>query len=249
VNRAAAIQALGGLALAPAPARAGGGVPVFMLHHVNDTRPASPIALGLTFPTEHFEELLRYLAAHRIATMTAGELVDTIRRGHLSLPGAHPAVVVLTFDDGYADAATVVFPLLRRYGMRATFFVNDGTLGLRGHMSYRDLRTLHAAGCEIGAHGMHHLDLTTLSREEQLHEAGDCVARIARYTGIRPVSYAYASGSYNATTLSVMREIGMQSAWTEIVGPVRDLRHPYQMPRLRIARDTSTSQFAAMAAT
>jgi peptidoglycan/xylan/chitin deacetylase (PgdA/CDA1 family) len=239
MNRADALRTIAA-AFAQAPA---GGVPVLMYHHVNDTNPTASIARGLTLPTEAFEAQLRWLVEHRVTTLTAAELVDTVERGQLPQRAA-----VLTFDDGYADTATIVAPLLQRYRARATFFVNAGTIGLRGHVTYRALRAMQAAGNEIGAHGMHHLDLATLDRQDQLREAGDCVERIARFTGVRPVSYAYASGAYNATTLALMPEIGIRSAWTEHSGRVRDLRDPYQMPRLRIARDTTIHEFAAMVA-
>ena len=223
------------IALAAPPS----GVPVFMYHHVNDTTPTSRIALGLTLPTASFEAQLRYLAQKRISTITAAELVDALGRDQ------HPErSAVLTFDDGYADCATIVAPLLARYNARATFFVNAGTIGLRNHLTWKDLRAMRKAGNEIGAHGERHLDLSTLSRNGQLHEAGDCVARIERYTGVRPISYAYASGAYNATTLAVMHEIGITSAWTEHTGYAKDVRNRYEMPRLRVARDTSLAGFA-----
>ena len=233
MNRADFLGIAATLAFAPS------GVPVFMYHHVNDLTPSSQIALGLTLPTASFEAQLRYLAENKIATITAQQLVEALSRAE------HPArTAVLTFDDGYGDCASIIAPLLARYQARATFFVNAGTIGLRNHLAWKDLRALHAAGNEIGAHGMRHLDLSTLSRNEQLHEAGDCVARIERFTGVRPVSYAYASGAYNATTLAVMREIGIRSAWTEHTGRAQNLRDPYEMPRLRVARDTSLAGYA-----
>ena len=243
MNRRTALSIIGcGVAALPASARAAAsGVPVFMYHHVNDTTPKQPLALGLTFPTPQFEAHLRYLATHKIVTMTAGELIDVLDRGHLP-----QRVAVLTFDDGYADAADVVTPLLARHGARATFFVNAGTIGLRNHLTWRNLRAMRSAGNEIGAHGMYHLDLSTLDRAGQMHEAGDCVARIERFIGFRPVSYAYASGAYNSTTLSVMRSIGIRSAWTERSNWVRDDRNPYEMPRLRISRDTPLQGFASL---
>ena len=244
MNRRAALTFISsGLVVASSRAvrAAGGGVPVFMYHHVNDTEPTAALALALTFPTEQFERQLQYLKAHKIGTMTAGELVDALSRGHRP-----ERVAVLTFDDGYADAATVVTPLLAKYGARATFFVNAGTIGLRNHVTWRYLRAMRAAGNEIGAHGEYHLDLTTLDRTGQMHEAGDCVARIERFIGFRPVSYAYASGAYNAVTLSVMRSIGIRSAWTEHSGYVHDARDPYEMPRLRISRDTPLQSFESL---
>jgi len=235
------IEAIAAIAstLVAAPYR---GVPVFMYHHVNNTIPSSALALGLTLPTASFEAQLRYLARNKITTLTAGELVDALSRNERP-----QRAVVLTFDDGYEDSSTVIAPLLAHYGARATFFVNAGTIEHRNHLSWREMRALRAAGCEIGAHGMHHLDLTTLDRDGQLHEAGDCVARIERFLGVRPVSYAYASGAYNETTLDVMREIGIHSAWTEHVARATNVRHPYEMPRLRITRDMTVDGFAALA--
>jgi peptidoglycan/xylan/chitin deacetylase (PgdA/CDA1 family) len=242
MNRARALATIAAVSVAR-PAIAASGVPVFMYHHVNDTEPENAIARGLTVPTQQFAAQLRLLVERRIQTITAAELVDALRAG--SVP---QNVAVLTFDDGYADAATVIAPLLRLNAARATFFVNGGTIGLRNHVTWRDLRTMRAAGNEIGAHGEHHLDLTTLDRNGQLQEAGDCVERIARYTGFRPVSYAYASGAYDATTRSVMQQIGIQSAWTEHTGRVRDLARPFEMPRLRVARGTTPAEFSAMLA-
>lgn len=236
MNRAQAIATLAATLIPQAP-----GVPVFMYHHVNNTIPPSALALALTLPTPSFEAQLRYLASHKITTLTAGELVDALSRGE------HPQrAVVLTFDDGYEDSSSVVAPLLQRYGARATFFVNAGTVEHRNHLSWRQMRAMRAAGNEIGAHGMHHLDLTTLDRAGQMHEAGDCVDRIERFLGVRPVSYAYASGAYNATTLEIMREIGIHSAWTEHVARATNVRHPYEMPRLRITRDMTVDGFAAL---
>jgi peptidoglycan/xylan/chitin deacetylase (PgdA/CDA1 family) len=51
------------------------------------------------------------------------EAVAGLRRG--TLP-SRPACV--TFDDGYADNATVALPLLRRHSVPATFFVTTGYL-------------------------------------------------------------------------------------------------------------------------
>jgi len=239
MNRSEAIATIVAPLIARAETR---GVAVFMYHHVNDTIPKSALALGLTLPTASFEAQLRYLASNKFTTLTAAELFDALSRGE------NPQrAVVLTFDDGYEDCSTVVAPLLAHYGAHATFFVNAGTIEQRNHLRWRQMRAMLAAGNEIGAHGMHHLDLTTLDRSGQLHEAGDCVARLERFLGTRPVSYAYASGAYNATTLDVMREIGIHSAWTEIVGRARNVAKPYEMPRLRITRDMTVDGFAALA--
>lgn len=53
-------------------------------------------------------------------------LAEAVRRlAERSLP---PRAACLTFDDGYAEDAEVVLPILQRHGMPATFFVASGFL-------------------------------------------------------------------------------------------------------------------------
>jgi len=56
--------------------------------------------------------------------------------------------------------ATVVTPLLRKYGDTASFYVSAGFIGDGAHANWAQLRAMRAAGMEIGCHGTHHLDLT-----------------------------------------------------------------------------------------
>ena len=72
-----------------------------------------------------------------------------------------------------------------------------------------------------------------------------CIATIERYTGVRPRTYAYPSGQYDAATLQVMRANGIEAAFTMQYGLVRTLNRPYQMPRVRINRTTAETTFEA----
>jgi peptidoglycan/xylan/chitin deacetylase (PgdA/CDA1 family) len=68
-----------------------------------------------------------------------GEAVERLRGGRMARP-----VACLTFDDGYADNAEVALPILRRLGVRATFFVSTGFLG--GGCMWND-RAIEAIRC------------------------------------------------------------------------------------------------------
>ena len=243
---AAAIAIAIAIAVTFAPVRGAEwpGVPVLMYHRVDAQIPPDAVGRDLTVEPGAFEAQLRFLRAHGIRSITADALVRELARGR------KPArSVVLTFDDGYADAATTALPLLVKYGARATFYVSSGFIGTPRHLSWKQARALRAAGMEVACHGTEHLDLSTLDRAGQLREAGGCMRRFARYLGgAAPITYAYPAGKYDATTFAVMRALGIRAAFTERPGVVTGLARPFELPRRRIRHDDTVEQFGILAA-
>ena len=224
--------------LATAPAA---GVPVLMYHKVDAHTPPGAVGRSLTLEPAAFAAQLAWLRAHSIRTLTMNELADALARGE------HPRhAVVLTFDDGYTDAASVVTPLLRKYGDRASFYVSAGFVGDGHHADWQQLRTMQAQGMEIGCHGTRHLDLSRVGRSAAAHEVSNCIAVLTHYLA-RPTTYAYPSGRWNSATLALMRSSGIKAALTERPGVVTSLVAPYTLPRRRIDRSAGLASFAALA--
>jgi len=81
------------------------GVPVFGFHSAE---------------AESFEAVLRFLDRNDYYTLTPEELTNWIL-GDVDLPQERS--VLLTFDDGRGSVWSVAYPLLRRFGMKATVFL------------------------------------------------------------------------------------------------------------------------------
>jgi peptidoglycan/xylan/chitin deacetylase (PgdA/CDA1 family) len=98
------------------------------------------------------------------------EAVSRLREG--TLP---PRALCITFDDGYADNATVALPMLREAGVPATFFVATEYLG--GGMMFNDriIETVRRLPS-----GTHDLDELALGR----HDLNGAESRVAAYTAI-----------------------------------------------------------------
>ncbi|MBC5809662.1 MAG: polysaccharide deacetylase family protein [Candidatus Eremiobacteraeota bacterium] len=228
---------------APAPAQDYPGVPVLMYHKVNAVVPRDAVGRDLTVTPDRFEAQLRYLREHGIRTITAAQLAQSLARGERP---AH--AVVLTFDDGYDDAATTALPLLKKYGAVGTFYVSAGFVGTPRHLDWKQIRALAAAGSEVACHGTFHRDLTTLDAAGQRFEAGHCVQTFGRYLArFKAVTYAYPAGQYDATTVATLRRLGIIAAFTEHPGVVRSLTAAYELPRRRIRHDDDVAAFAALA--
>ena len=93
-------------------------IPVICYHSVGFKYP-SWVNNFLTMELSYFESQLKYFARH-YQTIFLREQWD-IRNG--SLAGVKNPLVI-TFDDGYLDNWIWGFPLLKKYGLKATIFVS-----------------------------------------------------------------------------------------------------------------------------
>ena len=87
-------------------------------YHVVSDNPVAHIKHYRLLDTQTFESDLDYLR-RRFEFVTYADLI----RRRTSASRARDNSVILTFDDGFAECATVIAPLLRRRGLRCVFFV------------------------------------------------------------------------------------------------------------------------------
>ena len=68
----------------------------------------------------------------------------------------HDKAVIIAFDDGLASNYKTALPILRRYGLKAVFFIIAGKVGQLDMMSWSQIRKLVDSGMEIGSHSLTH---------------------------------------------------------------------------------------------
>jgi len=76
----------------------------------------------LTVKVDVFEKQLLYLMKHNYQSITIEQLIQCQYRG-AKLPDKP---VLITFDDGYENNYTYLYPLLKKYGLKATIFLPVG---------------------------------------------------------------------------------------------------------------------------
>lgn len=110
--------------------------------------------------------------------------------------------VILTFDDGYLDNYTELYPLLKKHNVKATVFVITSAMGVsQRSMTREQVKELSDSGLvSIQSHTVTHHELSTLSDEEQLTEIRDSKLDVATMTGREPHVLCYPSGDRNETT-------------------------------------------------
>ncbi len=122
-----------------------------------------------------------------------------------------PTVVSLTFDDGTSDQY-VVRPMLARYSMHATFFVNTNKIQSGpDYLTWHELSDLAADGNEIGGHTLDHVELTKVDAAElQRQVSDDRQALISR--DFRATAFAYPYGARDSSMYPFIQRCGYHSA-------------------------------------
>ncbi len=100
-----------------------GGAIVLRYHSVNDEPRWSGDYMqpSLTLPVDAFERQVAMLA-ERYRVVPIGEIASAIAEGG----SPDPRSVAITFDDGYEDNYRCAYPVLRRHGVCAAFYVTTG---------------------------------------------------------------------------------------------------------------------------
>jgi peptidoglycan/xylan/chitin deacetylase (PgdA/CDA1 family) len=143
-----------------------------------------------------------------------------------------PKPIVLSFDDGYLSDYTVALPTLRRHRWAGVLDLVVRNVA-QGDIEPWQVRRLIAAGWEIDAHTISHVDLTTLDSARLREEVAGSRAALRRMFG-RPVEFfCYPLGHYDGRVVSALKAAGFRGATTENPGPAR-ADEPFTLARIRV---------------
>jgi peptidoglycan/xylan/chitin deacetylase (PgdA/CDA1 family) len=223
-------------------------LPILMYHHVDDVPRIlfDRQRIDLTVSPLAFRRQLELIEANGARSVSLADLMHYLRGGE-PLP---ERAVVLTFDDGYDDNYRVAYPLLRQFGMSATFFVVANLVGKPGYMTWEQLREMQLNGMAVESHSLDHVDLAIQPRAELQHQLSES-RRVLERGLLRPVRYLnYPSGRYTPAVIAAARTAGYEAAVTVNHGFVQERARPYELSRVRIkGADTVESLAAKMVPT
>ncbi|HMT06475.1 MAG TPA: polysaccharide deacetylase family protein [Pyrinomonadaceae bacterium] len=199
--------------------------PVLLYHKIDLPTPDIKVRGAFTAP-RIFEKQVAYLVKKQIKVVTVGELVE-----HYNSFGEFPArTLAISFDDGWKDNFTHAFPILKKYGLRATIYLVADCLGRttdqvvptgeepREHISADDVREMAGYGVEFGSHTLSHRWLNEISPDEVDREMIESRSFVENLTQTDCKTIAYPAGFFNDHAKSSAKAAGYLAAFSTIYG-------------------------------
>jgi peptidoglycan/xylan/chitin deacetylase (PgdA/CDA1 family) len=212
-------------------------IPVLLYHSVSDD--PSPALAPYTVRPTLFREHLETIAELGWEVVTIGELERRLdawagaadaEQGDAFGNADDRPVLAITFDDGFADNADTAAAIAADFAVAPTLYVTTGTVGRtsdwleagsrRPMASWQQLRDLVAAGWEIGAHGVSHVELDTVPLADARQEIGSSKHVLECELGVEAASFAYPHGYYSSAVRAAVIGAGyghacaVKNAWS-----------------------------------
>lgn len=224
-------------------------IPILMYHRLIEKEEEKGVH-SIYYNVDLFEKQLQYLCSKKYETITFRDLEKLSPKEKKS-----KKYVILTFDDGYEDNYRLLFPILKKYNMKAVIYIvshleynkwdveetNEKKLFL---MTKEQIVEMHKSGLvEFGGHTMHHVKLNRLSKEEQKEEIAGNKLYLEKLLQTKLCSFAYPFGILNEDSKEVVRELGYRYAVATDSGPFCIDEDCYEVRRIGIFPSVTMSKF------
>jgi peptidoglycan/xylan/chitin deacetylase (PgdA/CDA1 family) len=189
------------------------GVPILLYHAFG--KPGER-ASRFVVPIKRFARQMEWLKRLKYHILSLEEYLQ-YRRNYQLPP---PRSIVITMDDGYAEIAELVHPILRRYGFPATAFLVSGKIG--GHndwtkdktlsgrqiLSWSEIKQIAGQYIQFGAHTQTHARLPDISREQACEEIAGSKSDLENELQTPILSFAYPFGEFDRSVQNLVEQAG-----------------------------------------
>ncbi|MFM2164784.1 MAG: hypothetical protein RL325_1221 [Planctomycetota bacterium] len=217
---------------------------MLMYHHVGDWGPSNAGWSDWVVRPAEFAKQLDWLKENGYRTITFRELLAAADRG----VAADPRSVIISFDDGWAEAYHWIRAELEPRGMKAVLFVFTGAVAANrnggGYISWEELHELEASGHEVQSHTVSHPALAGLPPAMLARELAESRRVIEQQTLHPAEALAYPFGSFDRAALEAAHAAGYRIALRAEADPAVAATAPLAYPRIRVGYDDPIEVFA-----
>lgn len=206
-------------------------IPILMYHYIRNAENEDQLGQNLSVSPENFDAQMKWLSENDYATVNLSDLADKDRLSISKVVAKEKRPVVITFDDGYLDAYTDAFPILKKYGFTGTFFIiRNFTDKKPEYLTSAQIAEMDKADMEIGSHTLSHPNLISL-------ETADATKQIVN-SKLESLVFCYPAGKYDTEIKDIVKKANYAAAVTTKPGIATQKSDLFALPRVRIENTT-----------
>ena len=201
--------------------------------------------IELDITAEVFERQMRYLNENCL-TISLEEFLEDRKPNLIQRP-----LVVLTFDDGYENFYSIVFPILKKYNLPATLFPalnfvdNENKIPIKSSIGdWKEFKPLTKENLEtmarcplitLSSHGYGHLNFSEITPNEAIEDLTKSQNWFQEKLGISPDVFAYPRGLICEANSSLIKDFFRYAVLADYNFGIKQF-DPYRMNRIPILR-------------
>lgn len=160
-----------------------------------------------------FERQIRYLSENGFKSLLPADFWGT----QIAV-GSNKKGVMITFDDGNYSDYSIAFPILKKYGFGAVFFVTTNWVGTKNYMTWSNLKEMAENGMSIQSHSMTHSFLSDLSPDNLYKELNESRNIIGENLDIIADYISLPGGFCSRKVLNTAKEASYRAVFTSVPG-------------------------------
>jgi peptidoglycan/xylan/chitin deacetylase (PgdA/CDA1 family) len=230
----------------PAPQGRSIHVPIVMYHYVgNNPNPEDTARDALSVTPDKFDEQMGYLQKNGYTPIFLDQFYAALKESG-PLP---PKPIVLTFDDGYIDFFYNAYPILQKYGFKATQFIPTGLIDTSYYLHWDQIKQMDASGLmSFQAHTVSHPTTTVLSVVQLQKELRESKATLEAKLGKPVLFFAYPYGVSDRQVQVEVKNAGFQAAVGTWLSTYHYESQLFNLGRVRVPGHYTIEQFASQIA-
>ncbi len=215
-------------------------VPILLYHYVEHVKDKKDtIRQSLNIYPETLKSQIETLKNAGYIFVTPSDLGKVLDGTAENFP---KKTVILSFDDGYMDFYTDVFPILKQENVRAVAYIVPNFLNRPNFMfSFQLKEVAKSPLVEIGAHTMDHYALSGMEKNKARYEIAESRKVLQKELGLPINSFAYPYGSFDKQAIDLVREAGFIDAVSTIPDINNTNQTKFYLYRLRAGARTGQS--------
>lgn len=186
-------------------------IPILLYHDFTTTIPDTDSNNFQYINTpESFEENIKVLLENEYTFLSFKDLNNAYNE-KIKLP---KKPILITFDDGYISNYQYIYPILKKYNIKAAIFVVTENINKENFLTWEQCKIMKNSGLvEIFSHSKRHLFYNKLSVKTLLDDVNYSYKEIEKHLGKQDLNiFAYPYGAYNKESVWVLKlhKIDMQ---------------------------------------